>query len=102
MKRVSRLRMPLIAGTCLIVGFTIGLTVPRAAHVTSSGSSETRRPDRSTARSPGRNMFSPDIRHDEYVRGEQLKLVEMLEQQCRVTRENCDLAKASREALTKE
>jgi hypothetical protein len=50
--------------------------------------------------SPGRDVFSPDVRHDEYFRREQLKITEMLEQQCRVTQEHCELAKASREALT--
>jgi hypothetical protein len=92
--------MPIIAGACLIAGFAIGLAVPRAAHMTSPASDGAGRLDRSTSVSPGRDVFSPDIRHDEYVRREQLKIIEMLEQQCRVTQEHCELAKASREALT--
>jgi hypothetical protein len=102
MVRFRRLRMPLVAGACLIAGFAIGLTVPRGAHMTSPGSDGARRLDRSTSLSPGRNVFSPDIRHDEYVRREQLKIIEMLEQQCRATREHCELAKASRESLTND
>jgi len=70
--------------------------------MTSSGSEATGRLDHPTSRSLGRNVYSPDIRHDEYVRREQLKLMEMLEQQCRVTLENCELAKASRETLPKD
>jgi hypothetical protein len=70
--------------------------------MTSSGSDKTDRLHHTTAGAPGRNLFSPDIRNDEYVRREQLKVVEMLEQQCRVARENCELAKASREALTRD
>ena len=102
MMRFRRLRMALIAAACLIAGVAIGLTIPRAARTTSSGSGETDRLDRTISRSPGRNMYSPDIRNDEYVRQEQLKLVEMLERQCRATRENCELAKASRAALTRD
>jgi hypothetical protein len=102
MMRFRRLRMAVVAGACLIAGVAIGLAIPRAAHMTSAGSDETRHVDRTTAGSPGRNVFSPDIRNDEYVRREQLKVVEMLEQQCRVARENCELAKASREALTRD
>ena len=102
MIRFRRLRMALIAAACLIAGVAIGLTIPRAAHRTSSGSDETGRVDHTISRSPGRNMYSPNIRQDDYVRREQLRLVEMLERQCRVTRENCELAKASRDALTRD
>jgi hypothetical protein len=102
MMHFRRLKIGLIGGACLIAGVAIGLTIPRAAHMTSSRSDETGRLDRSTSPSRGRNVFSPDIRHDEYVRQEQLKIVEMLEEQCRVARENCELAKASRDALTKD
>jgi hypothetical protein len=68
--------------------------------MTSPASDGAGRLDSSTSLPPGRDVFSPDIRHDEYVRREQLKIIEMLEQQCRVTQEHCELAKASREALT--
>ena len=102
MMRFRRLRMALIAAACLIAGVAIGLTIPRAAHMTSSGSDETGRLNRTTTRSTGRNVYSPDIRHDAYFRREQLRLVEMLERQCRATRENCELAKVTREALTRD
>jgi hypothetical protein len=100
--RVYRLRMAVIGAACLIAGVAIGLTIPRAFDITSSGSDETSRLGRTTSRSPGRNVYSPDIRHDEYVRQKQLELAEMLEQHCRVTGENCELAKASREALARD
>ena len=102
MMRFRRLRMAVIAGVCLIAGIAIGLTIPRAVDMTSFGSDKIDRLDRTSSGSLGRNVFSPDIRNGEYVRREQLKLVEMLEQQCRVARENCELAKASRDALTRD
>jgi hypothetical protein len=102
MVRFRHLRMALVAGACLTAGIAIGLVIPRATHMTSSGSDANGRLDRGASRSTGRNVYSPDIRHDEYVRREQLKVVELLEQQCRVARENCEIAKASREALTKD
>lgn len=86
----------------MVAGVAVGLVIPRAAHMTSPRSGEIGRPGRVTSPSSGRNVFSPSIRNDEYVRREQLKVVEMLEQQCRTARENCELAKASREALTRE
>ena len=97
-----RLRTVAIAGACLIVGIAIGFAIPRAAQVASSSSSETDRLDYTARRSTGRNVFSPDIRNDEYVRREQLKVVEMLEQQCRTARKNCELAGAARKALTRD
>ena len=69
-----RLRTVAIAGACLIVGIAIGFAIPRAAQVASSSSSETDRLDYTARRSAGRNVFSPDIRNDEYVRREQLKV----------------------------
>jgi hypothetical protein len=44
-------------------------------------------------------MYSPRIRDDAYVRSEQLKVVEMLELQCRTENKNCVLAVSSRKAL---
>jgi hypothetical protein len=102
MMRFRRLGIALIAGACLIAGVAIGLTIPRAVHTTLFGSDETGRLDHTASRSLGRNVFSPDIRNDEYVRQQQLKVVEMLEQRCRIARENCELARASREALTRD
>jgi hypothetical protein len=95
-----RLKTAAIAGTFLIAGVAIGLAIPRTAQVT-SGSGATSRPDHAAPRSTGRNVFSPDIRNDEHVRREQLKVVEMLEQQCRTARQNCELAAAARQALTR-
>ena len=94
-----RLRTAAIAGACLVIGIAIGFAIPRAAQVASSGGSG--RPDPAAPRSAGRNVFSPDIRNDDHVRREQLKVVEMLERQCRTTRQNCELATAAREALTR-
>jgi hypothetical protein len=47
-------------------------------------------------------MFSPDIRNDEYVLGEQIKIVEMLERQCQTSGKDCQLATAAREALGRD
>ncbi|MEG3179515.1 hypothetical protein [Sphingomonas sp. LT1P40] len=102
MRGTRRLTIALIAATCLLAGVAIGLVIPRAAQITAASPDQTGRVDGTTARSAGRNVYSPDIRHDSYVRQEQLKLVEMLERQCRIARENCDLAKASREALERD
>lgn len=95
-----RLRTVIIAGTCLIAGIAIGLAVPRAAQLVLPGSGEVRRPDRTAAPPVGRSMFSPDIRNDEYVQQEQLKVVEMLERECAVTGRNCALARSARKALS--
>ena len=100
--RLRGLRMALIAGGCLIAGLIVGMTIPRAARPAYSRLDDNRRLDRSTSQLSGRNIFSPDFRHDEYVRREQLKIVEKLEQQCRVDRDRCELAKTSRKALTKD
>jgi hypothetical protein len=86
----------------LIAGVAIGLMIPRAADMTSSVSDATGGLDRISSRLHYRNVYYPDIRHDGYVRQEQLRTVELLEQQCRLTRENCKLAKASRAALTND
>jgi hypothetical protein len=94
--------MALIAGVCLIAGIAIGLAIPRSAHMTLSGANATSCLDRTTPLSQFRNVYSPDIRHDPWVRQEQLKMVKVLEQQCRVAPKYCKLAKDSREALTKD
>lgn len=97
--RIRRLSLALFAMALLIVGIAIGLAIPRAAHLGLPGSRNTGE-DNAGSPWPGRNVYSADIRNDDHVRREQRKLVEMLEQQCRNTRQNCDLAKASRKALT--
>lgn len=91
-----------VAGVCLVVGVAIGLAVPRAAQFVLAGSGEVRRPDRGGAPPVGRNMFSPDIRNDEFVQREQLKIVEMLERECATTGSNCALARSARRALTRK
>lgn len=96
-----RLRTAALAGACLVIGIAIGFAIPRAAQVTSSVTGGTGRVDHAAPRSAGRNVFSPDIRNDEHVRREQLKVVELLEQRCRTTRQNCELAEAARQALTR-
>jgi hypothetical protein len=96
-----RLKTAAIAGACLIAGVAIGFAIPRATQITPSGSGKPAGPDHAAPRSTGRNVFSPDIRNDEHVRREQLKVVEMLEQQCRSARQNCELAAAARQALTR-
>lgn len=97
--RIRRLHLALFAVALLIVGIGIGLALPRVAHVA--------RPDgrpagdvSAASPSAGRNVYSADIHNDAHVRREQRKVVEMLEQQCRATRQNCDLAAASRKALS--
>ena len=102
MMHARRLKTAAVAGICLIAGIAIGLAIPRTAEVAPSSSGETGRPDHPASRSTGRNVFSPDIRDDEYVRREQLKVVEMLEQQCRTAGKDCELARAAREALTRD
>lgn len=94
--------MGLLAGGCLIAGIAIGLTIPRSAPRPLSRLDETRRNDGAASPAIRRNVYSPDIRNDAFVRQEQLRIVDMLEQQCRATRENCDVAKASRDALTRD
>ncbi|WP_277665754.1 hypothetical protein [Novosphingobium lindaniclasticum] len=48
---------------------------------------------------PGRNMWSPDIRHDPYVVQEQMKIVEQMERECRIFKKNCALAGTARQSL---
>ncbi|MBY8821872.1 hypothetical protein [Sphingomonas colocasiae] len=89
-----------VAGVCLVLGVVIGLAVPRAASLVLPGSGEVRRADPGAAPPVGRNMFSPDIRNDEFVQQEQRKVVEMLERECAVTGRNCALARSARKALS--
>lgn len=98
MVRLRYIRTVALAGACVVIGIAIGLSMPRGtgallspnAVLGSGGSS---------ARPNGRGMYSPDIKNDAYVRQEQLKVVELLEQQCRSSGKDCALAKAAREAL---
>lgn len=101
MTRVSRLRPVAITTAFFIAGIAIGFVIPRPAHVGPLGFAEHDRIGRATSQIPGRNIYSPDIRHDDYVLREQLKVVEMLEQHCRATQKGCDLARAARQAMTR-
>ena len=95
---IRRRHLALWAAALLIIGIAVGFALSRIAHVARPGDRPSS--DNGTASpSPGRNVYSADIRNDGHVRREQRKLVEMLEQQCRATRQNCDLAVASRKAL---
>jgi len=46
-----------------------------------------------------RNVFSPSVIGDPYVRDEQRKVVEALERSCRLANENCDTAQKARAYL---
>lgn len=101
MMRLPRTSTVAIAVAFLIAGIAIGFVIPRPAQVAPLGSAGHDRPGHAPSQSVGRNVWSPDIRHDEYVLQEQRKLVEMLEQQCRTTRKGCELAGAARQALNR-
>ncbi|MDB5710577.1 MAG: hypothetical protein JWL96_2647 [Sphingomonas bacterium] len=101
MMRLSRTRAVAIAVAFFIAGIAIGFVIPRPAQFAPLSSAGHDRFGHATSQSTGRNVYSPDIRHDEYVLREQLKVVEMLEQQCRTTKKGCDLAGAARQALTR-
>jgi hypothetical protein len=94
---LRRLRTPLLAAACLIVGVAIGFAIPRSRPITAPPAGIIRP---SAIALPGRDVFSPDIRHDAHFIREQRKLLAMLERQCRMTQENCDVARSLRDALT--
>ena len=101
MMRFSRTRIVVIAVALFIGGIAIGFVIPRPAQVAPLSPAGHDRLGDATSPSTGRNVYSPDIRHDAYVLREQRKVVEMLEQRCRRTNESCDLAGAARQALTR-
>jgi len=101
MMRLSHARIVAIAVAFLVAGIAIGFAIPRPAQVAPLGSAAHDRPGNAASQSTARNVYSPDIRHDEYVLREQRKLVEMLEQQCRTTGKSCELAGAARQALNR-
>jgi len=49
----------------------------------------------------GRRVFSPDIRHDPYVREQWEASVRALEEECRRAKQFCIEAKSAREAMEK-
>jgi hypothetical protein len=91
--------MVAMAGVCLIVGVAIGFSIPRGGPAALPGPSKSDRLAPVSPQTAGRDIFSPEIRNDAHVRREQLKVVEMLEQQCRTTRKDCALATAARQAF---
>ena len=99
--RLSRTRTVAIAVAIFVAGIAIGFVIPRPARVAPLSSAGQGHLGHATSGSTVRNVYSPDIRHDEYVLQEQTKVVEMLEQQCRTTRKGCELAGAARQALTR-
>lgn len=99
MARLRYIKTIALAGICTAIGIAIGLSLPRGTDTPSSTPNAVPASGKSTDQPNGRSMYSPDIRHDAYVRQEQRKVVEMLEQQCRATGKDCALAKAAREAL---
>ena len=98
--RLLRLRTAAIAAACLIAGIAIGFAIPRQAQVapfTHGGQDGLAHAD---SRSIGRNVYSPAILGDPYVRRKHLELVDILERQCRTTGENCQLSVAARRAVS--
>jgi len=101
MMRLPRTKIVATAVAFLVAGIAIGFAIPRPAQVAPLGSAGRDRAAQATSQATARKIYSPDIRHDEYVLREQRKLVEMLEQQCPATRKDCALAGAARQALNR-
>ncbi|WP_126005637.1 hypothetical protein [Sphingomonas koreensis] len=99
MVRPRNIKTIALAGVCIAIGIAIGLWLPRGTDTPPLRPNAVPGSGKSTAGPNGRGMFSPDISNDPFVRQEQLKVVEMLEQQCRSSGKDCALAKAAREAL---
>ena len=99
MMRLPRTSTVAIAVAFFVAGIAIGFAIPRPAQVAPLSSAGHDRRGQAAFQPNGRNVWSPDIRHDEYVLREQRKLEEMLEQQCRTTRKGCELDRAARQAL---
>lgn len=98
---MTRARTIFLAGLCMAIGVVIGVSLPKDSPPSVSPGSvggSDYPPDRTSVR----NVFSPDIDNDEFVRRERLKMVETLEQHCRATGEDCQLAVAARQALTRQ
>lgn len=99
MARPRYIKTLALAGACIAIGIAIGLSLPRGIDTPSPSPNAAPGSGESTAGPNGRGMYSPDIRNDPFVRQEQRKVVEVLEQQCRSSGKDCALAKAAREAL---
>ncbi|MAX01151.1 MAG: hypothetical protein CMN72_16240 [Sphingomonas sp.] len=85
-----------------MVGIVIGWSVPRRSGIAPSGADPASRNDHPDSRTSARQVYSPDIRRDPYVRRQQRKIADMLEQQCEGTNQNCELAEGARKALSNE
>lgn len=101
MKRMPGTGTISIALGFLIAGIAIGFAIPRPAAVAPPSFAKHDDRGRATHRPAGRNFYAPTFRNDEYVRGEQLRVVEMLEQQCRSTKIHCELSRAARQAFNR-
>jgi hypothetical protein len=99
MVRLLHLRTAAIAGACLMVGVALGFVIPRHAQVAPVAHGEQDTLDHANSQSIRRNVYSPVILRDEYVRHKHLEIVDMLERQCRTTGENCQLSIAARRAV---
>ena len=102
MTRVRRLRTPAIAGACLIAGVVIGFTIPRTSSVATVSPGDRDNLRQAAPQATVRDVYTPAIRSDNYVRQEQLKIVEMLERQCRSIEQNCQLAEAARRSVERD
>jgi hypothetical protein len=101
MMRLLHLRTAAIAGACLIAGIAIGFVIPRHAQVAPFTHGIQDSLADANPRPIGRNVYSPVVLGDAYVRGKHFELVELLEHQCRTTGENCQLAIAARRAVNR-
>ena len=99
--RLLRLKTAAIAGACLIAGVAIGLVIPRHAQVAPFTHGEQDSLANANSQSIGRNVYSPIVLGDQYVHRKHLEIVDILEQQCRTTGENCQLSIAARRAVSR-
>jgi hypothetical protein len=101
MMGLFRLRTAAIAVACLIAGIAIGFAIPRHAQVAPFTYGEQDSLADANSQSIGRNVYSPVILGDPYVRRKHLEVVDTLERQCRTTGENCQLSIAARRAVSR-
>lgn len=86
----------------MIAGIAIGLAIPRGSRSVASPHRERDGLARTGPTPIARNVYSPVILKDEFVRRKHLDIVDALERQCRATGENCQLAIAARRAVSEE
>ena len=80
----------------------MGFAIPRTSSVSTVSSGDRDNLRQAAPQATGRDVYSPAIRSDNYVRQEQLKIVEMLERQCRSMEQNCKLAEAARRSVDRD